>query len=57
MAERLKKGNVWMICVGCGYREQYDEAAVLGAAEAIVCPQCQNQTLNVETDATKKWAN
>jgi hypothetical protein len=57
MAERLKKGNVWMVCVGCGYRAQYEETEVYGTAEAITCPQCNQQVLNVETKATKDWAN
>ena len=57
MAERLKKGNVWMVCVGCGYREQYPETEAIGSAAALTCPNCNMHALNVETKATKNWAN
>lgn len=57
MAERLRKGNVWMICVGCGYREQYPEEEALGTSVAATCPACGVQVLNVETKETKGWAN
>ena len=53
--ERLKKGNEWVVCVACGHREQRPVAAE--DAQPAVCPECGQQVLNVETKATKDWAN
>lgn len=55
MAERLKKGNVWMVCVNCGHREQMAEEQAVGTSVAPVCPECGQNVLNVETKATKGW--
>lgn len=52
MAERV----VWMVCFGCGYRQRYPEAEVIGTAHTTPCPACGVQVLNVETEVMKGWA-
>jgi DNA-directed RNA polymerase subunit RPC12/RpoP len=54
--ERLRKGNMWMICVACGYREQFREVDAVGTPRPITCPACGVQVLNVETKTTRSWA-